>query len=34
MRLEDFLSDWREQLDAPATGVVELRTSSWQARSD
>ena len=34
MRLEDFLSVWREQLDAPAADVVELRTSSWQARSD
>jgi hypothetical protein len=24
MRLEDFLSGWREQLDAPAADVVEL----------
>jgi hypothetical protein len=27
MRLEDFLSGWREHLDAPAADVVELRTS-------
>ena len=34
MRLEDFLSGWREHLDAPVADVVELRTSSRQARSD
>ncbi len=34
MRLENFLSGWREHLDTPAAGVVELRASSRQARSD
>jgi hypothetical protein len=34
MRVENFLSVWREQLDARAADVVELRTSSRQARSD
>jgi hypothetical protein len=34
MRLENFLSVWREQLDAQAADVVELRTSSRQARSN
>ena len=27
MRIEDFLSVWREQLEAPVAEVVELRTS-------
>jgi hypothetical protein len=27
MRIEDFLSVWREQRDAPATDVVGLGTS-------
>ena len=34
MRLENFLSVWREQLDVPAADVVELCTSSRQARSN
>jgi len=34
MSLVDFLYDWREHLDASAADVVELRTSSRQARSD
>ena len=31
MRIEDFLSVWREQLDAPAADVVGLRTASRAA---
>jgi hypothetical protein len=34
MRIEDFLSVWREQLDAPASDVVELGISSRQTRSN
>jgi hypothetical protein len=34
MSFEDFLSVWREHLDAPAADVVELCTFSRQARSD
>ena len=31
MRIEDFLSVWREQLEAPVAEVVELRAASQAA---